>query len=81
MSNISRRGCRKHARMDPMRIYDSLPAEVRRGLQLAPVDFCPGCIAADMRKHGAGWVVGQLAEARCHERRDGLWLPCEPLRP
>ncbi len=80
MSNVTGSGCRRH-RGNPMAAYDRLPAEVRRGLQLAPVDFCPGCVAADMRRHGVAWTVRQLAEARRHERRDGLWLPVEELRP
>jgi hypothetical protein len=81
MPNVPSRGCTKHRRMDPMTVYDTLPAEVRRGLQLATLDYCPSCIAADMRRHGVAWTIRQLAEARRHERQDGLWLPCEPLRP
>jgi hypothetical protein len=81
MTNVTGRGCTRHRHADPMKVYDRLPAEVRRGLAIAPINFCPICVAADMRRHGLEWTVRQLAEARVHERRDGLWLPVEPLRP
>jgi hypothetical protein len=82
MSNISGGGCRRHARVDPMAIYDRLPRAVRDGLKYAPADFCAGCVASDLRRHGLDWTVRQLAEARHHERVDGgIWRPCEPLRP
>jgi hypothetical protein len=81
ISNISGGGCRRHARVDPMRVYDALPPEVRRGLAIAPINFCPACVADDVRRHGLDWTVRQLAEARRDERVDGQWLPREPLRP
>jgi hypothetical protein len=82
MTNISGGGCRKHRRVDPMATYDRLPPEVRRGLQLAPVNFCPGCVASALRRHGLDWTIRQLAEARRHEPLDGgVWVAVEPLRP
>ena len=61
---------------DPIRPTDALPPEVRRGLAIAPVDFCPGCVtAADLRRHGLDWTVpaiGQGPTCRHRERCDGL---------
>jgi hypothetical protein len=67
--NAAGRGCTRHSPADPMRIYDRLPPEVRRAVQLYPVNLCVSCVASKVRRHGVEWVLERLAAAGEELRR------------